>query len=190
VLVPDEKRIADAWRQLTKALGYDGTDPHLAESPERVARFMAEWHSVGTDPPKLTAFPSGGYDELIAIGDLRFHSLCAHHGLPFSGIAAVGYIPSDRIVGLSKIARVVRHFASRFQVQERLTRDIAGYIEEQLKPIAIGVVMRAEHLCMSMRGVRAGGHFTVTSDMRGAFREQPEARAELLALLRDDLRKG
>jgi GTP cyclohydrolase IA len=182
--------VTEAWRCLFEALGYDPEDPHLADSPGRIARFMAEWHTKeGTQPPKLTTFPNEPrVDELVAVGGLQFHSMCAHHGLPFFGTAAIGYIPGDRILGLSKFARVVDHFSRRFQVQERLTSEVATYLAEELKPKGLGVVMQAEHLCMSMRGIRARGHFTVTSDLRGAFRDKPEARAELLTLLREGAR--
>lgn len=177
--------ITAAWRQIIEALGYDPEDPHLRDSPERVARYLAEWHTFfGTEPPKMTVFPNDPkVDELVLVGDLRFYSVCAHHGLPFFGTAAVGYIPRDSVVGLSKIARVVRHFSRRFQVQERLTSEIAAFLEDQLKPVAVGVVMSGEHLCMSMRGVSQPGHVTTTSDLRGAFRDKDAARHELMAMV-------
>lgn len=175
--------IEAGWSSVIKALGYDETNAHLVDTPRRVAKFMREWHTASVDPPKLTVFPNEGYDEVVAVGGIQFYSMCAHHGLPFYGTASIGYIPSSSVVGLSKLARVVDHFARRFQVQEQLTRDIAAYLEEQLSPIGVGVVLRAEHLCMSMRGIRKPGHATITSDMRGAFRERPEARSELLTLL-------
>lgn len=171
------------WAQLLRNLGYDLGDPHFVDSPQRVARFMREWHTKGKEPPKLTTFPNDKYDEIVAVGGIQFYSMCAHHGLPFYGEAAVGYIPSSSIVGLSKIARAVDHFARRFQTQEMLTRDVAQYLHDGLDPRGIGVIVRAEHLCMSMRGIQKPGHSTVTSDMRGVFRDKPEARAELLALI-------
>ena len=176
--------IGSYWASIITNLGYDLADHHLKDSPGRVARFMEKWHTIGKEPPKLTCFENvEKYDQLVTVGGIRFFSMCAHHGLPFSGIAAVGYIPDKKVVGLSKLARVVDHFSRRFQVQERLTKEIAGYLHEQLEPLAIGVVMSAEHLCMSMRGIERPGHFTVTSSMQGSFRNEPEARAELLALL-------
>lgn len=177
--------IGAAWETIIRELGYDPNDPHLTGSPERVARFLAEWHTkAGVAPPTLTTFPNEPkVDELVACGGISFYSVCAHHGLPFYGQAAIGYIPGKSVLGLSKFARVVHHFANRFQVQERLTNDIAKYLEDELEPIGIGVVLSAEHMCMSMRGVRSGGHTTVTSDMRGAFRSKPEARAELMSLI-------
>lgn len=177
--------ISDAWKTIISKLGYDPNDPHLVGSPERVARFLAEWHTLaGIAPPTLTTFPNvPRVDEIVACGGISFYSVCAHHGLPFFGEAAIGYIPGKSVLGLSKFARVVHHFANRFQVQERLTHEIASYLEAELKPLGVGVVLRAEHLCMSMRGIRSEGHCTVTSDMRGVFREKPEARSELMALI-------
>lgn len=175
--------IESAWRNIIVGLGYKADGPHLSGTPKRVARFMEQWHTVGKEPPKLTTFPNAGTDELVIVGGIRFHSMCAHHGLPFFGVAAVGYIPEASIVGLSKLARVVDHFARRFQVQEELTAQIAGYLETELRPVGVGVVMQAEHLCMAMRGIERPGHRTTTSDLRGALRGKPEARAEFLALL-------
>ncbi len=186
--MPREKTagLERAWRTVISGLGYDPKNPHLKDSPARVARFMAGWHTEGKEPPPLTVFPNKGCDELVAVGGLRFHSLCAHHGLPFTGVAAIGYVPSKHVLGLSKFARVVDHFAHRFQVQEELTTDIADALTEALDPVALAVVLRAEHFCMSMRGVCKPGHFTVTSAMRGDFRKTPSARAELLNLIREE----
>lgn len=182
-------KLVAAWASIIDALGYNATSPHLKDSPQRVARFMREWHTRRNAPPKLTTFPNAGYDEMVAVGGIPFYSMCAHHGLPFYGTAAIGYLPragcdGGRIVGLSKLARVVDHYARRFQVQEELTRDVSDLLERELKPLGVGVVMRAEHLCMSMRGIQRPGHFTVTSEMRGVFRESASARAELLSLVR------
>jgi GTP cyclohydrolase I len=180
----DTARIAEAWATILLALGYDNNDAHLKETPQRVARFLTTWHTTNGDPPKLTCFPNEPkVDEIVAVGGIRFYSMCAHHGLPFGGRVAIGYIPNGKVVGLSKFARVVDYFAHRFQVQERLTHEIAAFLEKELEPIGVGVVVRAEHLCMSMRGVERPSHMTITSDMRGAFRQKPEARAELLTLL-------
>lgn len=176
--------LVQAWASVISELGYDSEDHHLKDSPVRVARFMDEWHTFGKRPPAMTCFQNEEkYDQIISVGGIRFYSMCAHHGLPFMGVAAIGYIPDQKVVGLSKLARVVDHFSRRFQVQERLTQDISKYLSEQLSPLGIGVVMRAEHLCMSMRGIERPGHSTVTSSMLGVFREKSEARAELLSLL-------
>lgn len=177
--------IARAWASVIRHLGYEPDDPHLVETPARVERFMREWHTMGKPAPRLTVFPSDGADEMVAVGGIQFYSLCQHHALPFFGTAAIGYVPSKRggVVGLSKLARVVDHFARRFQVQEQLTRDVAHHLAAALKPKGLGVVLRAEHLCMSMRGIQKPGHQTVTSAMLGVFRSKPEARAELLELI-------
>jgi GTP cyclohydrolase I len=178
--------LAAAWRTVIRGLGYDPQDAHLVDSPSRVARFMTEWHTMGKSPPKLTTFPNKPRcDELVVVSGIRFHSLCAHHGLPFVGTAAIGYVPGDKVLGLSKFARVVDHYANRFQVQEKLTTEVADYLSGVLQPVALGVVLRAEHFCMSMRGVKKGGHATTTSAMRGDFRDEAAARAELLALIRE-----
>ena len=179
----DRGRVELAWKELLAALGYDPEDPHLVGTPERVARFHATWNTQGKDPPKLTVFPNDGTDQVIAVGGIRMHSLCAHHGLPFVGVAAVGYIPRLRLVGLSKLARVVDHYSHRFTVQETITTKVAKYLEEQLEPVGVGVVIKAQHMCMSLRGVQKHDHFTVTSAMRGAFRKDMASRDELLRLV-------
>ncbi|MFQ5473447.1 MAG: GTP cyclohydrolase I [Dehalococcoidia bacterium] len=179
------ERVAAAWAELLEVMGYPANDPHLRDTPERVGRFFDEWHTNIAEPPPLRTFPNEEkIDQMILCGGLRFYSLCAHHGLPFYGRCAVGYIPDDRLLGLSKFARVLDHFAHRFQVQERLTQQVADYLERQLKPLALGVVLRAEHLCMSMRGVERPNHLTTTSVMLGALRENHAARHELLELVR------
>lgn len=165
-----------------RALGYDLNDPHLLDTPTRVARFQRAWHTIGKEPPPLTTFPNDGADEMVVVDTIRFYSLCSHHGLPFLGNAHIGYVPSDRLLGLSKFARVVDYFAHRFQVQERLTKQVADYLAVALEPKGLGVVLRAEHLCMSMRGVERPGHRTTTSDLRGAMRD-PAARAEFMGLV-------
>ena len=176
--------IAASYRNTLKQLGYtDPDDPHLKGSPARVARFLLEWHTNGEEPPKLTTFPANGYDQIIVVKDIRFYSMCAHHGLPFIGTAAVAYIPRRVIVGLSKVARAVDHFARRYQTQEVLSSDIACYLSHVLAPKALGVVLRAEHLCMSMRGIERPGHETVTSEVIGRFREDPASRAEMFKLI-------
>lgn len=177
--------LENAWSAVIAGLGYDAADPHLVDSPARVGRFLREWHTNDSEPPKLTTFPNADprVDELVMTGGIRFYSLCAHHGLPFFGTAAVGYLPRDKVLGLSKFARVIDHFAHRFQVQERLTQQIADYLADALDPLAVGVVLRAEHLCMAMRGVERPGHCTVTSNLQGAFRDNAEARSELMALV-------
>jgi GTP cyclohydrolase I len=172
---------ARAVRDLLVALGHDPTAEHLAGTPERVARTYAEW--LTPRPFDLTTFPNDeGYDELVLARDIPFQSLCQHHLLPFHGVAHVAYLPGPRLLGLSKLARVVELFARRPQVQERLTQQVADWLEEQLAPRGVGVVLEAEHLCMSLRGVRTQGSRTVTSAVRGLLREDARTRQELFAL--------
>jgi GTP cyclohydrolase I len=176
-LVRAERAVAD----LLGAFGVDLDDESLAETPARVARAYAEM--LSPQPFDLTTFPNDeAYDELIVIRDIPFHSLCEHHLLPFTGVAHIGYLPGSRILGLSKFARVVEHFARRLQVQERLTSQIAQWLDENLGPRGVGVVLEAEHLCMSLRGVRAGGARTVTSALHGTVRHDERTRSEFLAL--------
>jgi GTP cyclohydrolase I len=134
-------------------------------------------------PFTATTFPNdGGYDQLVVARDIQFHSLCEHHLLPFVGVAHVAYLPGERIVGLSKLARVVEWFARSLQVQERLTTQVADWLERELAPQGVGVVLEAEHLCMSLRGVQKAGTTTVTSALHGAVRDDPRTRQEFLAL--------
>ena len=171
-------------RALLEALGVDLEDESRRDTPRRMARMYAE---LLTPPPfTATTFPNdGGFDELVVATGIPFHSLCEHHFLPFTGIAHVGYLPGDRIVGLSKLARVVEHFARLPQVQERLTTQIAGWLDAQLAPKGVGVVLEAEHLCMSLRGVQKPGARTVTSALHGVVRDDPRTRQEFLALTGD-----
>jgi GTP cyclohydrolase I len=135
-------------------------------------------------PFDLTSFPNDeGYDELVLCRDVPFHSLCEHHMLPFRGVVHIGYLPGERILGLSKLARVVELFSRRLQVQERLTMQIADWLQQQLHPQGVGVVIEAEHLCMSLRGVQAGGVLTATSALQGLLRDDPHCRAEFLTLV-------
>ena len=134
-------------------------------------------------PFNATTFPNdGGYDELVVARDIPFHSLCEHHLLPFVGVAHVAYLPGERIIGLSKLARVVESFARAMQVQERLTTQVAGWLQHELSPKGVGVVLEAEHLCMSLRGVQKAGATTVTSALHGLVRDDPRTRQEFLAL--------
>jgi len=176
-VVAAEGAVAD----LLRALGRDPGSAHLVETPRRVAAAYAEL--LTPTPFRATTFPNDeGYDELVLARDVPFSSLCEHHLLPFSGVAHVGYLPGDRIVGLSKLARVVEHHARDLQVQERLTEQVAGWLERELEPKGVGVVLEAEHLCMSLRGVRASGSRTVTSAVRGILRTDARSRAEFFAL--------
>ena len=170
-----------AVRDLLVALGHDPYGDHLRDTPRRVALAFEEF--LSPRPFVATTFPNDeGYDELVLARDIPFSSLCEHHLLPFSGVAHVGYLPADRIVGLSKLARVVEHFSRRLQVQERLTVQIGDWLADRLQPKGVGVVLEAEHLCMSLRGVRAPGSRTVTSSLHGLLRDDGRSRAEFLAL--------
>jgi GTP cyclohydrolase IA len=172
---------ARAVRDLLVALGRDPDAEQLADTPRRVADAFAEM--LTPEPFDLTTFANDeGYDELVLVRDIPFQSLCEHHLLPFHGVAHVGYLPGGRILGLSKLARVVELFSRDLQVQERLTTQVARWLQEHLRPRGVGVVLEAEHLCMSHRGVRATGARTVTSSVHGLLREDARSRQELFAL--------
>ena len=177
----DRAGAEQAVAALLVALGRDPASPHLADTPRRVA--MAFEELLTPRPFSLTTFPNDeGYDELVLAKSIPFHSLCQHHLLPFTGVAHVGYLPAGRILGLSKLARVVEHFARDLQVQERLTQHIADSLVEHLAPKGVGVVLEAEHLCMSLRGVQASGSRTVTSALHGLLRDDGRSRQEFFAL--------
>jgi GTP cyclohydrolase IA len=170
-----------AAADLLSALGVDLTAEGVADTPRRIARLYGEL--LTPRPFNPTTFPNdGGYDELVVATGIQFHSLCEHHLLPFVGVAHVGYLPGERIIGLSKLARVVDLFARDLQVQERLTTQVAGWLDEHLQPKGVGVVLEAEHLCMSLRGVQKAGARTVTSALHGLVRDDPRTRQEFLAL--------
>ena len=176
-LVRAERAVAD----LLAALGQDPSSEQLLDTPRRVAASYAEFLTPAPFTP--TTFPNDeGYDELVLARAIPFSSLCQHHLLPFVGVAHVGYLPAGRILGLSKLARVVERFARRLQLQERLTVQVADWLQAQLAPKGVGVVLEAEHLCMSLRGVRAVGARTVTSALHGRLRTDPRSRQEFLAL--------
>lgn len=171
-------------RLLHLAEGDDWQRDGLAETPERAARAWAELTSgYSVDVPALFKTFESDADELVVVEGIPFYSLCEHHLLPFHGHAHIGYIPRGKVLGLSKFARVVRAYAARLQIQEGLTEQIAAAIDHHLSPKGVIVVMGAEHLCMSMRGVRAPGSITYTSAIRGVFQTNPSARAEALALI-------
>ena len=170
-----------AARELLTALGCELEAESVRDTPRRMAGALAEL--LTPQPFRATTFPNDeGYDELVVARDIPFHSLCEHHLLPFQGVAHVGYLPGRRIVGLSKLARVVDMYARRLQVQERLTTQIAGWLRRELDPRGVGVVLEAEHLCMSLRGVQKPGARTITSALHGAVRDDPRTRHEFLAL--------
>jgi GTP cyclohydrolase I len=164
------------------ALGVELDTESMSATPGRMARAYAELFSPR--PFDLTTFPNdAGYDELIIARSIPMQSVCEHHLLPFVGVAHIGYLPGERILGLSKLARVVELFARRPQVQERLTQQIADWLQQNVAPRGVGVVVEAEHLCMSIRGVRAAATTTVTSALHGQLREDASSRAEFFALV-------
>jgi GTP cyclohydrolase IA len=172
-----------ALRALLVALGQDPDAERLLETPRRVARAYAEL--LTPLPFELTTFPNDeGYEELVVARDIPFQSLCEHHMLPFHGVAHVGYLPDQRIVGLSKLARVVDKFARGLQVQERLTKQVADWLQQNLCPRGVGVVIESQHQCMTLRGVRAHDSRTITSALHGHLRDDAAARLEFFALTR------
>jgi len=170
-----------AAADLLTALGLDLADDNVSETPRRMAQALIEM----TSGPEfeLTTFPNDeGYDELVLVQDIALQSMCEHHMLPFIGVAHIGYLPGDRILGLSKFARMVELHARRPQTQERLTKRIADHLRDELQPRGVGVVITAEHTCMSLRGARTPGARTTTSALFGRLRDDPRSRAEFLSL--------
>jgi len=179
----DQPRAERAATELLRALGRDPDDPRLTDTPRRVAAAFTEL--LTPREFDLTTFPNDeGYDELVLARGIPVHSLCEHHLLPFHGRAHVAYLPADRILGLSKLARVVELFARDLQVQERLTQQVADWLQHHLEPRGVGVVIEAEHMCMSMRGVQAPGTVTITSALHGMLRTDPRTRQEFFDLTR------
>jgi GTP cyclohydrolase I len=179
----DRRRAEAAAGELLAALAVDVGREGLDETPRRIVDVYAEL--LTPSPFNPTTFPNdGGNDAHGVAREIPFHSLCEHHLLPFVGVAHVGYLPGERIIGLSKLARVVDRFARSLQVQERLTTEIAGWLEAELRPRGVGVVLEAEHSCMSLRGVRKPGATTVTSALFGVLRDDQRTRGEFLSLTR------
>jgi GTP cyclohydrolase I len=185
--VPGARRPVDriaaeiAAADLLVALGADRDAEGVRDTPRRMAAAFAEL--LTPRPFNVTTFPNEeGYDELVVVREIPFQSLCMHHMLPFYGVAHVAYLPAERILGLSKLARVVELFSRDLQLQERLTTQIARWLQEQLEPKGVGVVLEAEHLCMSLRGVQTPGAKTVTSALHGLVRDDPRTREEFLTL--------
>jgi GTP cyclohydrolase I len=170
-----------AASELLRALGADIDSEDLQDTPRRMADAYAEL--LTPRPFRATTFANeDGYDQLIVAGAIPFHSLCMHHLLPFHGVAHIGYLPGERIIGLSKLGRVVELFARDLQIQERMTTQIAGWLQHELQPRGVGVVLEAEHMCMSLRGVQKLGAKTVTSALHGLVRDDPRTRQEFLTL--------
>ena len=177
-----------AVRTLIQWAGDDPSREGLLDTPARVARSYRELFAGYEECPRTylerTFEEVGGYDELIVLKDIRFVSFCEHHMLPVVGKAHVGYLPTNRVVGISKLARVVHGFARRLQIQEKMTSEIARAIDDVLKPLGVGVVVEAEHSCMTLRGVNTAGSSLTTSHLMGAMRDDPRTREEFLRLAR------
>ena len=188
----DLDRIAAAVREILLSIGEDPDREGLVRTPERVANAYAELFSGLREDPRrhLDVTFDEHHHEMVVLRDIPFASVCEHHLLPFTGIAHIGYIPSGRVVGLSKLARLVEGYARRPQVQERLTSEIADAIMETLRPDGCGVVIEAVHTCMTLRGVKKPGATMVTSAMRDGFRRRPETRAEFLSFVRGTGSRG
>jgi GTP cyclohydrolase I len=181
----DKDRIQAAVREILLAIGEDPDREGLADTPERVARMYAELFSGLHEDPRafLQKTFTQKYDEMVLEKNIRFESLCEHHLLPFLGKAHVAYLPNGKIVGLSKLSRVVELLSKRPQLQERMTEEIADLLMEELEPRGVGVILEASHTCMTIRGIRKADSLCVTSAMRGAFRDNQSTRAELMALI-------
>jgi GTP cyclohydrolase I len=182
----DLERIQAAVREVIEAIGEDPHREGLRETPDRVARMYAElFEGLRIDPRDfLKVGFEAGHEEMVILRDIPFYSICEHHFMPFHGTAAIGYIPDGRVVGLSKLARLVEGYARRPQLQERLTSQIADAMMESMEPDGVAVVIEAEHLCMTQRGVKKPGSRMVTSATRGLFRKNDVTRAEFLSLVR------
>ncbi len=178
----DREKIKQAVRLFLEGIGEDPDREGLIETPERIARMWEEFDSNRSFDMKLFE-EFGNYNEMVLVRDIKFYSFCEHHLLPFFGKAHIAYIPNGVICGLSKLVRVVKSFSLRPQVQERLTEQIADFLQDELKPKGVGVVISAEHLCMSMRGVLSPGHLTITSALRGVFLSDLRTRQEFLKLI-------
>ncbi len=179
----DKDKIRESIRLFLEGIGEDPDREGLRETPDRIARMWEEFDNLRTFDMKLFE-EFGSYNEMVLVKDIRFYSLCEHHLLPFFGSVHIAYIPGEVICGLSKLVRTVRAFALRPQVQERLTEEIADFLNRELKPKGVGVVVEAEHLCMSMRGAMSPGHVTTTSALRGVFLDDMKTREEFLKLVK------
>jgi GTP cyclohydrolase I len=174
--------ISDLITALITKIDSDPTREGLRDSPKRIAHFYSEWITTGDPNFPVTTFDSESLDEMVIVREIPFYSLCEHHMLPFFGTASVAYIPSTKIVGLSKIPRIVQHYARRLQNQERMTQQIADFLEEIIKPKGTAVTLRARHLCTEMRGIKSIGNETITSKLKGVLKTNPATRAEYFQL--------
>lgn len=184
----DKDKIKQGVLLMLEGIGEDPNRDGLRETPERVARMCEEIYAgMQVDPASMIkALKSDQHDEIVLVRNIPFYSMCEHHLLPFLGVAHVAYLPAEQLMGISKLARIVDMYSRRLQVQERLTTDIAECVMRSIKPRGAAVVIEAEHLCMTMRGVKKPGAKTVTSVVRGIFRDRPATRAEAMALIMGD----
>lgn len=181
----DTERINKAVKEILLAVGEDITREGLRNTPERVAKMWVELLAGMSEDPKVhlqTVFAER-YDEIVLLRDIPFYSICEHHLMPFIGTAAVAYLPSGAVLGVSKLARIVDCFARRLQAQERLTQQIADFIMDGLKPQGVAVVLQASHSCMTIRGIKKPGSIMVTSALRGIFKTDPRSRSEVISLI-------
>lgn len=176
---------SDIIAQLLKNLDDDPGREGLQKTPERYQRFIKEFFEH--QPLRVTVFENENYDEMVIQTNIAFYSICEHHLLPFFGYGAVAYIPDKKIVGLSKLARTLDHFSRRLQTQERITTQVADFLETKLQPKGIGVVLTARHLCMEMRGVEKPGTQTTTSCLKGSFKSNASTRSEFLQIIQSNL---
>ena len=185
----DADKIKQGVRMVLEGIGENIGREGLRETPERVARMCEEIFGGMRKKPEITLLESDSHDEIVLVRDIPFYSICEHHLLPFLGVAHVAYLPDQKLMGISKLARIVDIYSRRLQVQERLTTDVAECIMSSIKPLGALTIIEAEHLCMTMRGVKKPGATTVTSVVRGIFRENPATRAEAMSLIYGDRRK-
>ncbi len=184
------EKIEQAVKQILEAVGEDVTREGIIDTPKRVAKMYMELLGGMNENPKqyLKTIFNEKYDEIVLLRDIPFHSVCEHHLMPFIGSAHVAYLPAGKVVGISKLARIVDSFAHRLQVQERLTEQIADFLMENLKPRGVAVVLEASHSCMTIRGIKKPGSVMVTSALRGIFIRDPRSRSEVLGLMHSDKR--
>jgi GTP cyclohydrolase I len=184
----DLKRVEKAVQEILAAIGEDSTREGLKDTPKRVSRMYSELlQGMRHDPSEhLGSIFHEKYDEIVLLRDIPFYSVCEHHLMPFIGTAHLAYLPDGRVLGVSKLARIVDAFARRLQVQERLTDQIADFLMVNLKPKGVAVVLEASHSCMTIRGIKKPGAMMVTSSLRGIFKKDPRSRSEVLALMHVD----